>query len=172
MAPVGHTTMHCPQDTQATSLRFCSKAQPIWVLKPRSLGPMTPMPCRLGAGCHTAAAEDTLVVVPVHMYCRGHPLHTGYSHRHSTPHRPRLNSRQSFCSSQLPATHAGQTASWHGWRGSVPGFFFWLRIHGGWRCRSPYPRLPGKRRQLPGCAAPLTSTTQIRQAPISLISLR
>ena len=25
---------------------------------------------QLGAGCHTAAAEDTLVVVPVHMYCR------------------------------------------------------------------------------------------------------
>ena len=41
-APVGHTTMHWPQDTQSTSARSRSKAQPMWVWKPRSLGPMTP----------------------------------------------------------------------------------------------------------------------------------
>ncbi len=45
MAPVGQTTMHCPQETQATSPRFCSKAQPMWVAKPRSLGPITPTDC-------------------------------------------------------------------------------------------------------------------------------
>ena len=44
-SPVGQTTMHWPQETQATSPRSCSKAQPMWVLKPRSLGPMTPTAC-------------------------------------------------------------------------------------------------------------------------------
>ena len=46
-APVGQDTMHCPQDTQSTSLRSRSKAQPIWVMKPRSLVPMTPTSCSL-----------------------------------------------------------------------------------------------------------------------------
>ena len=34
--------MHWPQDTQSTSARSRSKAQPMWVAKPRPLGPMTP----------------------------------------------------------------------------------------------------------------------------------
>ena len=41
-APVGQATMHWPQETQSTSARSRSKAQPMWVAKPRSLGPMTP----------------------------------------------------------------------------------------------------------------------------------
>ena len=41
-APVGQATMHWPQETQSTSARSRSKAQPMWVWKPRSLGPMTP----------------------------------------------------------------------------------------------------------------------------------
>ena len=41
-APVGQATRHWPQDTQSASARSRSKAQPMWVMKPRSLGPMTP----------------------------------------------------------------------------------------------------------------------------------
>ena len=37
-------TRHWPQDTQSDSARSRSKAQPMWVMKPRSLGPMTPIP--------------------------------------------------------------------------------------------------------------------------------
>ena len=44
-APVGHTTMHCPQDTHAVSSRGFSKAEAICVSKPLSLAPMTPIPC-------------------------------------------------------------------------------------------------------------------------------
>ena len=40
-APVGQTVIHCPQPTQATEERGFSKAQAMWVSKPRALAPMT-----------------------------------------------------------------------------------------------------------------------------------
>ena len=48
---VGQTLTHWPQPTQATVSRSMSKAQPMWVLMPRLLGPMTETPCQLR---HTA----------------------------------------------------------------------------------------------------------------------
>ena len=51
-APVGQATMHWPQLTQVVSERGRSKAQAIWVSKPRLLGPMTPTCC-----CSQAATQ-------------------------------------------------------------------------------------------------------------------
>ena len=41
-APVGHTVMHWPQETQGESPKGASNAQPMCVEKPRSLAPITP----------------------------------------------------------------------------------------------------------------------------------
>ena len=44
-APVGHTAIHWPQDTQLVSPKPISNAEPMLVTKPRSLAPITPIPC-------------------------------------------------------------------------------------------------------------------------------
>ena len=74
-APVGQATMHWPQETQSTSARSASKAQAMWVWKPRSLGPMTPTSWVLRHG-GAPAAEDALIVVP-HQVGADWPAHTG-----------------------------------------------------------------------------------------------
>jgi hypothetical protein len=45
MAPTGHTAAHCPHCTQTTSLRFCEKAGPMRVEKPRPWAKMLPTCC-------------------------------------------------------------------------------------------------------------------------------
>ncbi len=45
MAPTGHTAAHWPHCTHTTSDRFCAKAGPISVVKPRPCAKMLPTSC-------------------------------------------------------------------------------------------------------------------------------
>ena len=160
--------MHWPQETQLVSPSPISKADVIAVLKPRLLAPITPMPC---VSLHTATQRRhkihlllSRIIWAAESSISESVFAPSYFASFSTPyclHRA--------CSSQLPLrTQLRQERLWLDSisssvvrrAASTRGVF----VH------TSMPSLMGYTQAVTSVFAPLTSTTQIRQAPISLIS--
>ena len=150
----------------------CQRRSRCAVAKPRSLAPMTPTSCSLA---QTAVQRRHRIHLLLSRTICGATRRSGIGRCHlaviahplSTP-----SSRQSFCSSQLPLrTQDRQSCSVVGeqqLQGLLAG------IHAPWRCwcHTSMPSLTGYTQEATRLLAPFTSTTQMRQAPISLISFR
>ena len=106
-----------------TSSRFCSKAQPMWVLKPRSLAPMTPTPCTSwrrprrsgGTGCTCCCRAPC-----GRRYRRSRT--GGLSPVVMVVHPPRRSPCTASAARSCRCARRRGT-SCRGWKGSAPGWF-------------------------------------------------
>ena len=171
-APVGHTAMHWPQETQGESPKGALKRAADVRGEAALVGADHAHGLVGLAGGHTAAAQDALVVVAHHMR-RG--IVDGVGARRAADEvacRRRRSSLAELLQLAVAAAHAGQAVLVVGGKQQLQ-----VRLAGrpallGVLVTISMPSLTGYTQAVTRLRAPLTSTTQIRHAPISLISFR
>ena len=142
-APVGQTTMHWPQETQAVVAQVHLKGGADVGVEAAVVGADDADVLHALADGHAAAAEDALAVVADQM--QAELVHLGLGHL--APSK-RCSSSTPYSSAQLlqlavAAAHAGQAAPCCGWRASAPGWSCGLRSTLGVLVKTSMPSLTG-----------------------------
>ena len=172
MAPTGQTAAHWPHCTQTTSPRFCAKAGPMTVSKPRFCGNRPPTSCVSPHTRHAAAALDALAgVADQGRACEASILLAGLLARvarsRGCPARAaRACSSQSSLRSQVWQSPLCSESS-----SSTTVCAAVADAAACW-CAPSCPRRRAGSRRRRGCVAPSTSTRQTRQAPMACTSSR